>query len=105
MSRGSLTLFKDVFEAPAKPVEVKRKGRSADLIEQRNELLVTRYYYYGKFTDKRYSTILMQLSAEFHLSMVTIPETITENFHLLEKLRQSDFEPSDFKKRWPHLVW
>lgn len=107
-ARGSLSLFKDFFEDNPVPVDVaeaKRKGRSAELILQRNECLVERYYYYGKFTDKRYLKILEQLSFEFFLSTVTIPEVINENFETLSALRQQKPVRPYFTKKWPHLVW
>lgn len=83
----------------------RRKGRSAELHDLRNECLVARYYFYGKFTDKRYSKILEDLSREFFLSTVTIPEVLDENFESLNELRNQQPTESFFKKKWPHLVW
>jgi hypothetical protein len=104
--RGSLTLFNDIFVAEETPVlTVQRKGRSPELISKRNECLVSRYYFLGKFTDNRYNKILDTLEDEFFISTVTIPEIITENYELLVELKQKQPNRDYFKKKWPHLVW
>jgi hypothetical protein len=102
--RGSRTIFKDVFENRPTPVE-KRKGRSPMFHQQRNEVLVARFYYYGKFTEKRYEGILDSLSFEFHLSPVTIPELISDNMEQLASLKAKQPPKSYFSKKWPYLVW
>ena len=104
MSRGSNTLFADIFEN-AKPVEKQRKGRSSTLIAQRNECLIDRYYYYGKFHNSRYSFILKTLSTEFFISEVTIPEVIDDNFNLLSQLKTLQPNTKYFKDKWPFLQW
>lgn len=101
--RGSNTLFADIFE-DQQPVK-QRKGRSSTLIAQRNECLIDRYYFYGKFCDKRYTSILKTLSLEFFISEVTIPEVITDNETFLHSLKKQQPTPQHFKKKWPHLVW
>lgn len=103
--RGSLTLFKDFFEQPETAVKVRRKGRSQELNEQRNECLVSRYYYYGKFTEKRYMVILEDLSREFFLSPTTISEVVNDNITILAKLKREQPVKQFFTKRWPHLTW
>jgi len=102
--RGSLSLFADVFEKPA-PEASRKKGRSAELNARRNECLVDRYFFYGKYTDKRYSNIIEILSQEFFLSTVTIPEVISENVALLAKLKKEQPSKSFFSKKWTHLNW
>lgn len=103
MNRGANTLFADIFETST--VVKQRKGRSSTLIAQRNECLIDRYYYYGKFHNSRYSFILKTLSGEFFISEVTIPEVIDENFALLANLKKLQPNPKYFKEKWPHLQW
>lgn len=103
--RGSQTLFTDVFKTAVPDLKAQRKGRSAQLHTLRNECLVSRYYYYGKFTDKRYLTILEMLSREFFISTVTIPEVLNANFGLLNTLKEQQPKKAYFAKKWPHLVW
>jgi hypothetical protein len=101
--RGSNTLFSDIF-IDEKPVEKQAKGRSANLNDKRNELLINRYYYYGlqKF---RYDFILDKLSEEFFLSVVTIPKVIDENYLILHNLKKEQPSKQLLQKKWPHLVW
>jgi hypothetical protein len=105
--RGSLTLFANVFneEVPSEVLSKPRKGRSSELHSQRNDCLIDRYYFYGKYTEKRYLAILEDLSHEFFISTVTIPELITENYELLLALKEKKPSKQYFLKKWPHLVW
>ncbi len=102
--RGSNTLFSDIFETPSTVVK-QRKGRSSSLIAKRNECLIDRYYYLAKFHEKRYDIIIRNLSAEFFISEVTIPEIIDDNFDLLAALKKQQYPPAYFKAKWPHLTW
>lgn len=104
--RGTLKLFKDIFtdDTPA-PVEKQKRGRSDVLNAKRNECLLDRYFFYGRFTDKRYEKILEELSSEFFLSAVTIPKIVDENLDKLIALKKEKPEKSFFQNKWPHLVW
>ena len=102
--RGKQSLFVDIFEPSAKPIHQK-KGRSADLHAKRNECLIDRFFYYGKYTANRYEKILQTLSNEFFLSVVTIPEVIDDNYAQLIKLKEHQPSKSFFVKKWPHLNW
>lgn len=107
--RGSQTLFAEIFEAPPAPKQ--RKGRSATLISKRNSLLIDRYYYYGRVFEYSYPKVLSLLEEEMFLSMITIPEVITDNLDALSELKRNfkDEKPEKliqhFKKKWPYLIW
>lgn len=106
MQRGTLALFRDVFQDTAPVMQVSKTGRSAALHSKRNECLVARYYYYGKFTDKRYDAILNILQDEFFLSSeITLPRVLQENYETLMRLKAEAPAVGYFKKKWPHLVW
>jgi hypothetical protein len=104
--RGTITLFKNIFseELPAR-LEKQKKGRSDVLNAKRNECLIDRYFFYGRFTEKRYEKILETLSNEFFLSSVTIPKIVDENLDKLIELKKLKPEKSFFQNKWPHLVW
>jgi hypothetical protein len=86
--------------------EEKPRQTITDLTKMRNDCLIDRYYYYGKFTDKRYDAILNHLQQEFFINATyTIPELLNDNFELLDKLKASKPGKDYFKKKWPHLVW
>jgi hypothetical protein len=102
--RGSLKLFTEVLE-PVPVMTLNRQGRSAELHSQRNECLLYRYFFYLNFTDKRYTSILNDLSKEFFIAPFTIQERIDENYEALLQLKSLNLNKSDFEKKWPHLVW
>lgn len=105
MSRGQQSLFNEIFVAVPE-LTVTRQGRSEELHNRRNEMLADRYYYYGKFTDKRYESILDTLRDEFCIEKFTIQERIHECYDQLTELKQkTDLTTKYFKEKWPHLVW
>lgn len=104
--RGTITLFKDIFiETDEKPVEKQKKGRSEQLNSRRNECLIDRYFFLGRFSGQRYDLILSQLSNEFFLSEVTIPKIVDENLEKLVALKQQRPDKKYFQEKWPHLTW
>jgi Leucine-rich repeat (LRR) protein len=103
--RGTRTLFSDIFITEPEPATKQRKGRSESLFLQRNELLIDRYYYYGKLTDKRYNVIIKTLSQEFFLSTETIPEILTHNYIKLSLVKREQPTKRELQKKWPWLVW
>lgn len=99
-------IFKNSSPSPDAPVQkTTRKGRNSGLLARRNECLVDRYYYYGNFTDKRFDLIVEQLSAEFFLSVATIPEIIENHLEQLQQLKKETPSVAYFQRRWGHLKW
>lgn len=106
--RGSNTLFADIFHNTDShlPAPKQRKGRSADLIEKRNDLLIHRYVFYSQITPRlNYDFIIERLSEEVFLSPITIPEIIAVNRGKIHVLRKNDLTRHYFEKRYPFLVW
>lgn len=104
--RGVNTLYAHIFVEPAVVItEAKRKGRSEALNTKRNDCLIDRYFFYGKFSGLRYDLILGILSDEFFLSEATIPKVVDENLEKLVALKKLKPSKQYFQKKWPHLVW
>lgn len=103
--RGSNVLFSDVFNEGNETAPRLKKGRSAALIARRNACLVDRYYWYGRYSEKRYTLILESLSDEFFLSTVTIPEIINDNIDQLRGLKAKNPTAKQLATKWPHLNW
>lgn len=103
--RGSLTLFTDIFEESTIAPEAKKKGRSSELHTKRNECLIHRYYFYGNFSDMRYTSIIEALATEFFLSTATIPDLIKDNIQLLKELKDKKPNKAFFARKYPHLNW
>lgn len=102
MLRGN-TLFADIFidEAP----KCSPKGRSPEFNAKRNDCLIDRYYYYGRFMKLNYGYILDILHTEFFLSVSTIQEIITDHSDKLRAIRTQSPDTKHFRQKWPHLVW
>lgn len=103
--RGN-SLFTSLFDT-LEPLPVKdlRKGRNADHDARRNEALLARFYYLGRFTEKRYSAIMQQISDEFYLSERRIQDIMQQQSDVLRKLRQQQPAATWFVHEYPHLVW
>lgn len=96
-------MFNDMLEREAGGLP--RSGRSEHLHKLRNECLVHRYYFYFKFTDKRYEAILEILKSEFFIETFTIQDRLNEGYDVLASLRTEAPGKAYFAKKWPHLVW
>lgn len=87
------------------PDKVPGKGRNPEYDAKRNELLLARYFFYGKYTSKRYSWIIAQLASEFFLAQRRITDIIAENTTGLKQLRDNPPTIKELRQRWSHLVW
>ena len=113
--RGSISIFRDVFQEEKNTQSQPKKGRSKELIDKRNICLTHRYWYYGNFPLElknkadcklSYYSILNILQEEFFInSEFTIPQVINECSYILSDLKEKKPSKDYFKKRWPHLVW
>jgi hypothetical protein len=103
--RGSNTLFKEFFETE-QPVKVAPKGIiQSTNTSRRNECLVDRYFFYGKFYGLSYTRILEELVKEFFISRETISDVISDNINQLRLIKKTSPVRADLKKKWPHLDW
>lgn len=101
--RGGVTLFKDIFtqEAP----EAQRRGRSTTFDNERNECLITRYYFFGLKTGLRYELLVRIISRQFWISQRTVQNILFANHDILVRLRKENPTKTDLEKKWPHLNW
>jgi hypothetical protein len=103
--RGTNTLFKEFFEAE-QPIKVAPKGIiQSTNASRRNECLVDRYFFYGKYYGLSYNRILDELEKEFFISKGTIPDIISDNIDQLRSIKKVAPVRADLKKKWPHLDW
>ena len=96
---------KMLLESAQQQEKPKQKGRSSTQVRRRNECLMDRYYYYSAFTDKRYELIVETLSAEFFLSIHTIPDLIQDYARHITELKQKKPTVAYFSSRWPFMKW
>lgn len=103
--RGQRKLFENFEQEVLAESPLPKKGRSPQLQEKRDALLVARFYFYTKTTKYRYEYILEILEIEFFLSKCRIVAVLDEQFVAVRKLHKEQPQVSIFKKEWPHLVW
>ncbi len=101
--RGSHSLFTEIF--PTQIPEKQRKGRSETFDTQRNECLISAYYYIGLNSGYRYDLLIKIISRQFWLSETTVRNIMQLNHHLLLKVRKEQPTKTDLKKKWPHIAW
>jgi len=103
--RGS-TLFDNFFNTPAQESRVRvLKGRSKELNDRRNELLLYRYFWYGAYTKLRFEIVMTRLEDEFYISPRTIMNILSASSEQLRSIRNHPPTPEALKKKYPHLNW
>ena len=82
------------------------KGRSADLIAERNNQLIARFYFYKYIISKiNFEAIVNVLVTEFSISTHTIYRIITDHSQDVTKLRGDGTTTRQLKKDYPHFNW
>lgn len=113
--RGQQKLFNDFIE-PHQPLLVAVKGRSATLIDARNELLLHRYYWHSRREIEpgirmSFDSLLSAVSDEFFIERRTIINVLDACYRDYQLLRTQYKDHTDaqlsrhLKARWPWLVW
>lgn len=85
--------------------EVRTAGRNSMLIEERNELMAARLYWYRNFTDLRHEVVMGRLSHEFHLTKIRLAEVLQDNVNKLIALKKEMPTRKYFNDRWDHFKW
>lgn len=90
---------------PVKEKETKiRRGRSSNLIEQRNKMMVALFAFYKTNSNLNYSTIIERLQDVFFISEYTIIDILTDNSQLVKDKMQT-LSLTDLEKEYPQLKW
>jgi hypothetical protein len=94
----ALTLWHEEPDVQAEGA--KTLGRSPELIAERNEHIMYRYYYYQKFTDKRWDVVVKLLRRQFYISETTITEIIMDNSARLKQIQNEQLTIRQLKERY-----
>jgi hypothetical protein len=104
--RTGHTLFNELTETQEAPSGIKiRKGRSEELLAQRDDRLIHRYLYYLLYTELRQDVINQHLEEEFDLTGGRILTIIYTYASEIRKLRQNPPTILQLRSKYPHLVW
>ena len=82
-----------------------KRGRDAELIAKRNELLFARYVYYNvNFRNHKTEWMFEQLMEEFFISTDTIANILMENEAEVLRVKKA-FDIKEAAKRWWKINW
>jgi hypothetical protein len=104
MARGQNSLFNSIFPSSV-PFNPNNQGKRNVLIEQRDEAMLSRYYYHAEIKRTRYDDCLTALEKEFFITAGVITQRITLNVETLKKLVSIKATGNQLKKRYPHFDW
>lgn len=105
-NRGQRTLFTDLIYEKTETTSLKLiKGRNEDLLDLRNECLVTRYVYMMQLTGWRLDLLKRMLSKDFFLRMRTVEDILDANYQLVKTTRVNLPGKKEVEKKWPQYSW
>lgn len=110
MPRGQRSIFLSLFQDEASAAITldappERRGRSEALIIKRNELLISRYYYYVKVRRSQYKDALESLENELFITERRIVDVIQHNSKLLRELHEMKPDLQYFRGKYPFMRW
>ena len=105
MARGQT--FHSQLTQPETPSPTNKRGRSKERIDNRNEKLAHRYFYYAHIQKvKSWDTIVIQLSEELDLCVPTVTRLLTFDIaDVVKDLFQQKPTTNELKKRFPYFTW
>ncbi|TAN18813.1 MAG: hypothetical protein EPN37_04435 [Chitinophagaceae bacterium] len=105
--RGQYILFNDFIETDVSTAlsEPGGKGRSAELIDLRNECMMYRYYYLIRIKKFQYLDSLEELSRQFHISVSTVIYQFQKNDVQLRKVMNENASIKTLQNKYPWLLW
>lgn len=82
-----------------------RRGRNEMLIENRNECLFYRFYYYSRIKRLRYEDVLEVISNEFFLTPRTISNLIADESEYQKEVFKEKLSVKELEKKFDFLKW
>ena len=90
---------------PSQQEKRKQKGRSQELLAQRDEKLAIRFYYYAHIKGEDYADTLNALVVEFDICERVVIDRLKANQIVLDKLFSQKPPTTHLKRKIPHFVW
>jgi hypothetical protein len=101
--RGKNTLYNDII--PSSIQERGRKSHRNTFLEERDDALAHRYYFYAYLCRCRYDDCLVNLSREFFLSHNVIIQRLNKRTDLIKELVGANTNQTELKRMYGHLNW
>jgi hypothetical protein len=101
---GQRSLFNNLietYEAPKNP----RGGRDPELLKERDQLIVARYYYMVRIKKMQYPAALADLRKQFFYSEIIIQRVLQANEQELFRFKENKPTAKYFRKLYPWLIW
>lgn len=105
MQRGSRLFDKLINDEIEKKQQPSKRGRNENLIAERNECLIYRYYYYSKIHRLRYADMIEKMQKEFYLSERTVADIIQVNSELVSRIFSGKPEVKTLIIKYNYLNW
>ena len=102
--RGKTALYDKVFPVSL-PEQEGTKGHRNSRIEERDEALTHRYYFYGHLRRLRYDDCLIHLSDEFFLSTNVIIQRLALRTECLKQLIEVKTSCKELQDKYPYFNW
>ena len=83
----------------------RRKGRSEELLAQRDEKLAVRFYYYCHIRGDGYETTITSLVNEFDICERVVIDRLKANQPVLDELFTQKPPVTHLKRKIPHFAW
>lgn len=88
-----------------KTSKVLTKGRNKNLVNQRNEALLYRSYFYKINFKWSYEIVVKKVSAEFYISPVTASEILAGNVDRINEIKNEKPSAKSLKELFPQFDW
>lgn len=85
--------------------ESNTRGRSKELIENRNKCLFYRFYFYSKIHNYNYVNTISVLSKEFFLSTRTVSNIFLNGFEYAQQVFKEKKTAKELEEMFRYLNW
>jgi hypothetical protein len=102
--RGKNLLYEDLIPSSLEETAGKKSQRNA-FLDERDDALAHRYYYYAHLCRYRYDDCLNALSREFFLTANVIIQRLTSRTELIRQLVSEDKQPGELRRLYGWYNW
>lgn len=101
--RGKHALYEELI--PSSIAEQGQKSQRSTFLDERDDALAHRYYYYAHLLRYRYDDCLMALSREFFLTHNVIIQRLGTRTDLIKCLVSEDKQPGELRRLYGWYNW